>query len=146
MKKLILILVFIPLVFYPNKTFSQNTKKNLIGNLSIFKEPEINELKNWNQFDPFLAKTFDYIANEKAQLLGSPNNPFNDSLFIKKFEHITYRIIYESAKAYKDSVFYKSQDSKRFSNIYLWAKEKFPDFMKFREEYNKYIDRNLSRL
>lgn len=146
MKKLILLLLLISFAFYPKKTYCQKIKKELIGSISIFEEPKINELKNWNNFDPFLAKTFDYIANEKAQLLGNPNNPFNDSIFINKFKHITYRTIYESAKAYKDSVYYKSQDKKRYSNIYLWAKEKYPDFMQFREEYNKYIERNLSRM
>ncbi len=146
MKKLILLLLIISFTFYPKKICSQKINKELIGSISIFEEPEINELKNWNKFDPFLAKAFDYVANEKAQLLGNPNNPFNDSIFINKFKHITYRTIYESAKAYKDSVYYKSQDIKRYSNIYLWAKEKFPEFMQFREEYNEYLERNLSRL
>ncbi len=146
MKKLIVLSIFMAFVFYTENIYSQKIKKDLVGNLSIFEEPKIDQLKNWNQFDPFLAKTFDYVANEKAQLLGNPNNPFNDSLFIKKFKHITYRTIYDSAKAYKDSIYYKSQDKNRFENIYLWSLEKFPDFMQFRKEYNKYIEKKITRL
>lgn len=138
--------MFMAFIFYTENIYSQKINKDLIGNLSIFEEPEIDQLKNWNQFDPFLAKTFDYVANEKAQLLGNPNNPFNDSLFKKKFKHITYRTIYDSAKAYKDSIYYKSQDKNRFENIYLWSLEKFPDFMQFRKEYNKYLEKKISRL
>ena len=146
MKKLLFGFVLIVLVFSFHKISSQSSPNEIIGNLSIFEDPTLIQLKKWNQFDPFLSETFDYISNEKAELMGKPKNPFSDSLFVKKFKHITYRTIYDSAKAYRDSVYYKSGDINKFGNIYLWAKEKFPDFVKFQTEYNKYLNKPFSKM
>ena len=34
----------------------------------------------------------------------------------------------------------------KFGNIYLWAKEKFPDFVKFQTDYNKYLNKPFSKM
>ena len=146
MKRVFFGFVLIVLVFSFHKTLSQSSSNEIVGNMSIFEDPNLIQLEKWTQFDPFLSETFDYISFEKAELLDKSNNPFGDSLFVKKFKYITYRTIYDAAKAYRDSVYYKSGDINKFGNIYLWAKEKFPDFVKFQTEYNKYLNKPFSKM
>ncbi len=69
-------------------------------------------------------------------------NPFKDSTFIKKHINLTYRDVYKSAKAYRDSLFFKDVDNKNYNNINEWAFEKFPSFMRFNFDFNKYLELN----
>ena len=70
MKKVFFGFVLIVLVFSFHKTLSQSSSDEIIGNLSIFEDPNLIQLEKWTQFDPFLSETFDYISFEKAELLG----------------------------------------------------------------------------
>ena len=79
---------------------------------------------------------------EKQEAKNYQMNPFKDSIFIKTHVNLTYRDIYRSAKAYKDSLFYKDPNYKTYNNINEWAMEKFPSFMKFNLDYNKYLESN----
>ncbi len=112
-----------------------------IGQTSIFVEPTNLELIQWENFDLFLIETYRYVKNEKKLLLEEKNNPFEDSLFIRKFKHVTYWTIYESAKAYRDSVYFKSNANKKYKNINQWAWEQFPEFMSFNKEFNSFINK-----
>lgn len=69
-------------------------------------------------------------------------NPFKDSIFIKKHINLTYRDVYKSAKAYRDSLFFNDADYKTYNNINKWAFEKFPSFMRFNLDFNKYLELN----
>ena len=69
-------------------------------------------------------------------------DPFKDWTFIKKNINLTYRDKYKSAKAYWDSLFFKDADYKAYNNINEWAFEKFPSFMKFNLDFNKYLELN----
>ena len=129
-------------IFTVNTLLSQELKNKQLGKISIFEEPKLEELEKWYEFDPYLGKAYEYVKNEKKQLYGNLNNPFLDSIFKKKFYKITYWTIYESAKAYRDSLYYKSSGRSEFKNITLWAQDKFPDFMMFRREYNRYLEKN----
>ena len=98
------------------------------------------ELKKWKEFDYFLIETYNYVKNEKSEQEGKSNNPFTDSIFIRKFKNVTYKIIYDSAKAFRDSAYHKSPQRENYQNITEWANEKFPLFSKFNREYNKYLN------
>tara|TARA_B100000941_G_scaffold13040_1_gene8044 strand:- start:224 stop:643 length:420 start_codon:yes stop_codon:yes gene_type:complete len=137
MKKLFLFFILIQTLSY-----SQSTDKILIGEMSIFSEPSDEQLVKWGEYDRFLLETYKYVKNEKKDARNYPMNPFKDSIFIKKHISLTYRDIYISAKAYKDSLFYKDPDYKTYNGIYDWAMEKFPSFMKFNLDYNKYLESN----
>ena len=142
MKKLIFVFSCGYFIFTLNPLLSQGLKNKQFGKIPIFEEPNSGELERWNEFDPYLRKAYEYVKNEKKQLYGNLNNPFIDSVFKRKFYKITYWTIYESAKAYRDSLYYKSSDKNKFKNITHWAQHKFPDFMKFRREYNRYLEKN----
>ena len=137
MKKVVLILIFAQ-----SLSFSQTSKNILIGNISIFTEPSKTELNKWADYDKFLLETYMYVKNEKMEVENYPVNPFKDSIFIKKHKDLTYRDVYNSAKAYKDSLFYKDPKYHTYKNINEWASEKFPSFMKFNSDYNKYLELN----
>ena len=129
------------LFFYTANLFcySQYETEN-IGLISILKEPTNEELKKWKEFDYFLIETYNYVKNEKSEQEGKSNNPFTDSIFIRKFKNVTYKIIYDSAKAFRDSAYHKSPQRENYQNITEWANEKFPLFSKFNREYNKYLN------
>ena len=138
LKHLIINFLFVSLITLTHIS-SQIIKNDDIGQISIFDEPTNLELMQWENFDLFMIETYRYIKNEKKLLLENKNNPFEDSLFIKKFKHITYLTIYESAKAYRDSVYFKSNAYKKYKNINQWAWERFPEFMNFNKEFNNFI-------
>ena len=137
-KKLIFLLLHTAIFF----GYSQYETKD-IGQVSIFEEPTKEELKNWKEFDYFLIETYNYVKKEKTELKSKSNNPFTDSIFIKKFKNVTYKIIYDSAKAFRDSAYHKSPQRENYQNITEWANEKFPLFSKFNREYNKYLNNQL---
>ena len=120
--------------------FNYSQINDTIGNLSIFAEPSKDELLLWMKFDTFLFETYNYVKREKIMLNNEINNPFKDSIFINKFKTVTYRTIYDSAKAYRDSIFYKNGDYKKYKNINQWAIEKFPLFTSFNKEFNKFLE------
>ena len=134
-KKLIFLLLHTAIFF----GYSQYETKD-IGQVSIFEEPTKEELKNWKEFDYFLIETYNYVKKEKTELKSKSNNPFTDSIFIKKFKNVTYKIIYDSAKAFRDSAYHKSPERGNYQNISEWASYKFPIFSKFNREYNKYLN------
>ena len=132
--------VFIFLFFFQTLSYSQSSDRILFGEISIFSEPSDEQLIKWGKYDKFLLETYNYVKNEKNEAGNYPMNPFNDSIFIKKHLNLTYRDIYISAKAYKDSLFYKDPDYETYNNINDWAMEKFPSFMKFNIDYNMYLE------
>ena len=138
LRDLIINFLFVSLITLTHIS-SQIIKNEDIGQISIFDEPTNLELMQWKDFDLFMIETYRYIKNEKKLLLDDKNNPFEDSLFMKKFKHITYLTIYESAKAYRDSVYFKSNANKKYKNINQWAWERFPEFMNFNKEFNNFI-------
>lgn len=139
MIKFVIKYLFIIKLFTWNTISCQNIKNNSIGQISIFEEPSNSELKQWRNYDLFMIETYRYVLNEKKILEGRDNNPFEDSLFVKNFSHITYRKIYESAKAFKDSLYFKSPDKNKFKNINEWALETFSEFMEFNKAFNDFI-------
>ena len=120
--------------------FNYSQINDTIGNLSVFTEPSKDELILWKEFDIFLLETYNYVKREKIMLNNEIKNPFKDSIFINKFNTVTYRTIYNSAKAYRDSTFYKNGDYKKYKNINQWAIEKFPLFTSFNIEFNKFLE------
>ena len=142
MIKFVIKYLFIIKLFTWNTISCQNIKNNSIGQISIFEEPSNSELKQWRNYDLFMIETYRYVLNEKKILEGRDNNPFEDSLFVKNFSHITYRKIYESAKAFKDSLYFKSPDKDKFKNINEWALETFSEFMEFNKAFNDFIKLN----
>ena len=140
MKQLILTKRILVLAILFSSLFNYSQINDSIGNLSIFTEPSKDELILWKDFDIFLFQTYNYIKREKIMLNNEINNPFKDSIFINKFKTVTYRTIYNSAKAYRDSTFYKNGDYKKYENINQWAIEKFPLFTSFNIEFNKFLE------
>jgi len=138
LRDLIIYFLFVSLITMTDIS-SQIINDEGIGQTSIFVEPTNLELIQWENFDLFLIETYRYVKNEKKLLLEEKNNPFEDSLFIRKFKHVTYWTIYESAKAYRDSVYFKSNANKKYKNINQWAWERFPEFMNFNKEFNNFI-------
>ena len=134
--------VFLFFILFQALSYSQSSDKILLGEISIFSEPSSEELIKWGEFDKFLLETYNYVQNEKQEAKNYQMNPFKDSIFIKTHVNLTYRDIYRSAKAYKDSLFYKDPNYKTYNNINEWAMEKFPSFMKFNLDYNKYLESN----
>jgi hypothetical protein len=137
MKKVLLFFVLLQTLSY-----SQTAKNISLGEISIFIELSEEEISQLAEYDKFLLETYSYVKNEKQELENSPINPFKDSTFIKKHINLTYRDIYKSAKAYKDSLFFKDPNYKTYNNINEWALEKFPTFMKFNLDFNKYLESN----
>ena len=140
MKQLILTKRILVLTILFSSLFNYSQINDSIGYLSIFTEPSKDELILWKDFDIFLFQTYNYIKREKIMLNNEINNPFKDSIFINKFKTVTYRTIYNSAKAYRDSTFYKNGDYKKYKNINQWAIEKFPLFTSFNIEFNKFLE------
>ena len=140
MKQLILTKRILVLAILFSSLFNYSQINDSIGNLSIFAEPSKDELILWKDFDIFLFQTYNYIKREKIMLNNEINNPFKDSIFINKFKTVTYRTIYNSAKAYRDSTFYKNGDYKKYENINQWAIEKFPLLTSFNIEFNKFLE------
>ena len=134
--------VFLFFILFQTLSYSQYSDKKLLGEISIFSEPSGEELIKWGEYDKFLLETYNYVQMEKQVAINYQMNPFKDSIFIKKHISLTYRDIYRSAKAYKDSLFYKDPNYKTYNNINEWAMEKFPSFMKFNLDYNKYLESN----
>ena len=134
--------VFLFFILFQALSYSQSSDMILLGEISIFSEPSSEELIKWGEFDKFLLETYNYVQNEKQEAKNYQMNPFKDSIFIKTHVNLTYRDIYRSAKAYKDSLFYKDPNYKTYNNINEWAMEKFPSFMKFNLDYNKYLESN----
>ena len=134
--------VFLFFILFQALSYSQSSDKILLGEISIFSEPSSEELNKWGEFDKFLLETYNYVQMEKQEAKNYQMNPFKDSIFIKTHINLTYRDIYRSAKAYKDSLFYKDPNYKTYNNINEWAMEKFPSFMKFNLDYNKYLESN----
>tara|TARA_B100000886_G_scaffold279765_1_gene203825 strand:- start:21 stop:440 length:420 start_codon:yes stop_codon:yes gene_type:complete len=134
--------VFLFFILFQTLSYSQSSDNILLGEISIFSEPSSEELIKWDEYDKFLLETYNYVKKEKQEANSYPMNPFKDSVFIKTHKNLTYRDIYRSAKAYKDSLFYKDPDYKTYNNINEWAMEKFPSFMKFNLDYNKYLESN----
>jgi len=130
--------VLITMLF--SNSFNYSQINDTIGHLSIFNEPSDDMLILWKDFDVFLLETYNYVKREKIMLNNEIKNPFKDSIFINKFKTVTYRTIYNSAKAYRDSTFYKNGDHKKFKNINQWAMEKFPLFTEFNKEFNKFLE------
>ena len=133
-------IVFLLLIVFQTLSYSQTSKNISVGEISIFTEPSQEEITQWAEYDKFLLETYYYVKIEKQELESYLMNPFKDSTFIKKHINLTYRDIYKSAKAYKDSLFFKDADYKTYSDINEWALEKFPSFMKFNLDFNKYLE------
>lgn len=140
MKQLILTKRILVLTILFSSLFNYSQINDTIGNLSVFTEPSKDELILWKEFDIFLLETYNYVKREKIMLNNEIKNPFKDSIFINKFNTVTYRTIYNSAKAYRDSTFYKNGDYKKYKNINQWAMEKFPLFTNFNIEFNKFLE------
>lgn len=134
--------LFLICVVFQKLSFSQISKNISLGEISIFTEPSNEEIIQWAEYDKFLLETYYYVKNEKQELENYPMNPFKDSTFIKKHINLTYRDVYKSAKAYRDSLFFKDADYKTYNNINKWAFEKFPSFMRFNLDFNKYLELN----
>lgn len=134
--------VFLFFILFQTLSYSQSSDMILLGEISIFSEPSNQELNKWGKYDKFLLETYNYVKKEKQEANSYLVNPFKDSVFIKTHKNLTYRDIYRSAKAYKDSLFYKDPDYKNYNNINEWAWKKFPSFMKFNLDYNKYLESN----
>ena len=134
--------VFLLLIVFQTLSYSQTSKNISVGEISIFTEPSQEEITQWAEYDKFLLETYYYVKNEKQELENYSMNPFKDSTFIKKHINLTYIDIYKSAKAYRDSLFFKDADYKTYSNINEWALEKFPSFMRFNLDFNKYLELN----
>ena len=134
--------LFLICVVFQTLSFSQISKNISLGEISIFTEPSSEEIIQWAEYDKFLLETYYYVKNEKQELENYPMNPFKDSAFIKKHINLTYRDVYKSAKAYRDSLFFKDADYKTYNNINKWAFEKFPSFMRFNLDFNKYLELN----
>ena len=134
--------LFLICVVFQKLSFSQISKNISLGEISIFTEPSNEEIIQWAEYDKFLLETYYYVKNEKQELENYPMNPFKDSAFIKKHINLTYRDVYKSAKAYRDSLFFKDADYKTYNNINKWAFEKFPSFMRFNLDFNKYLELN----
>ena len=140
MKQLILTKRILVLTILFSSLFNYSQINDSIGNLSIFTEPSKDELILWKDFDIFLFQTYNYIKREKIMLNNEIKNPFKDSIFMNKFKTVTYRTIYNSARVYRDSTFYKNGDYKKYKNINQWAIEKFPLFTSFNIEFNKFLE------
>ena len=134
--------LFLTCIVFQTLSFSQISKNISLGEISIFTEPSVEEITQWAEYDKFLLETYYYVKNEKQELENYPMNPFKDSTFIKKHINLTYRDVYKSAKAYRDSLFFKDADYKTYNNINKWAFEKFPSFMRFNTDFNKYLELN----
>ena len=134
--------LFLTCIVFQTLSFSQISKNISLGEISIFTEPSVEEITQWAEYDKFLLETYYYVKNEKQELENYPMNPFKDSTFIKKHINLTYRDVYKSAKAYRDSLFFKDADYKTYNNINEWAFEKFPSFMRFNSDFNKYLELN----
>ena len=134
--------LFLICVVFQTLSFSQISKNISLGEISIFIEPSDKQITEWAEYDKFLLETYYYVKNEKQELENYPMNPFKDSTFIKKHINLTYRDVYKSAKAYRDSLFFKDADYKTYNNINEWAFEKFPSFMRFNFDFNKYLELN----
>tara|TARA_B100000902_G_scaffold383385_1_gene422198 strand:- start:3466 stop:3882 length:417 start_codon:yes stop_codon:yes gene_type:complete len=132
--------ILITLILSNALVYSQDPNKR-IGDLSIFSEPSEDQLELWSQFDKFLVETYNYIKFEKNQLETKDVNPFKDSIFVNEFNEVTYRVIYDSAKGFKDSLFFKDPNVKNYKNINEWAQIKYPLFMKFNKAFNRYLDK-----
>ena len=133
---------FLFFVILQTLSYSQISKNISLGEISIFTEPSDKQITEWAEYDKFLLETYYYVKNEKQELENYPMNPFKDSTFIKKHINLTYRDVYKSAKAYRDSLFFKDADYKNYNNINEWAFEKFPSFMRFNFDFNKYLELN----
>ena len=134
--------LFLFFVLLQTLSYSQISKNISLGEISIFTEPSDKQITEWAEYDKFLLETYYYVKNEKQELENYPMNPFKDSTFIKKHINLTYRDVYKSAKAYRDSLFFKDADYKNYNNINEWAFEKFPSFMRFNFDFNKYLELN----
>ena len=134
--------LFLVYIFFQTLSYSQISKNISIGEISIFTEPSNEDITQWSEYDKFLLETYYYVKNEKQELENYPMNPFKDSTFIKKHINLTYRDVYKSAKAYRDSLFFKDANYKTYNNINEWAFEKFPSFMRFNLDFNKYLELN----
>tara|TARA_B100000963_G_scaffold307500_1_gene282561 strand:- start:1781 stop:2197 length:417 start_codon:yes stop_codon:yes gene_type:complete len=134
--------VFLIFIIFQTLSYPQISKKISVGEISIFTEPSQEEITQWAEYDKFLLDTYYYVKNEKQELESYPMNPFKDSTFIKKHINLTYIDIYKSAKAYRDSLFFKDANYKAYNNINEWAFEKFPSFMRFNLDFNKYLELN----
>ena len=134
--------LFLFFVILQTLSYSQISKNISLGEISIFTEPSNKQITEWAEYDKFLLETYYYVKNEKQELDNYPMNPFKDSTFIKKHINLTYRDVYKSAKAYRDSLFFKDADYKTYNNINEWAFEKFPSFMRFNLDFNKYLELN----
>ena len=134
--------LFLFFVLLQTLSYSQISKNISLGEISIFIEPSDKQITEWAEYDKFLLETYYYVKNEKQELENYPMNPFKDSTFIKKHINLTYRDVYKSAKAYRDSLFFKDADYKTYNNINEWAFEKFPSFMRFNFDFNKYLELN----
>ena len=134
--------VFLIFIIFQTLSYSQISKKISVGEISIFTEPFQEEITQWAKYDKFLLETYYYVKNEKQELENYSMNPFKDSTFIKKHINLTYIDIYKSAKAYRDSLFFKDANYKTYNNINEWAFEKFPSFMRFNLDFNKYLELN----
>ena len=134
--------LFLFFVILQTLSYSQISKNISLGEISIFTEPSDKQITEWAEYDKFLLETYYYVKNEKKELENYPMNPFKDSTFIKKHINLTYRDVYKSAKAYRDSLFFKDADYKTYNNINEWAFEKFPSFMRFNLDFNKYLELN----